>query len=142
MENYIIYSDGKVYSKISNKFLKPQNNRNGYLRVYIAGKLYYVHRLVAKKFIPNPDNLPCVDHIDGDKTNNDVSNLRWVTHMTNGQSINRPVNVGYWCINQCGNFDHRIKVDGTRYNKSFKNFAEMQLYNLAIKYTLHKKHRN
>lgn len=46
-------------------------------------KMLTVHRLVALAFIPNPDNLPVVDHIDGDPRNNNVNNLRWVTHSEN-----------------------------------------------------------
>ena len=48
----------------------------------------YVHRLVAEAFIPNPDNLPEVDHIDGNKSNNAVANLRWVTRSTNIRARN------------------------------------------------------
>ena len=44
-----------------------------------------VHRLVAEHFIPNPDNLPCINHIDGDKHNNHVSNLEWCTYQANMQ---------------------------------------------------------
>lgn len=56
---------------------------SGYIRCSIKGKYYRVHRLVAQAFIPNPDNLPEVDHIDGNKNNNKVSNLRWVSHKKN-----------------------------------------------------------
>lgn len=56
----------------------------GYWRINLGRKnRYYVHRLVAAAHIPNPQNKPYVDHIDGDRTNNHVSNLRWVTGKEN-----------------------------------------------------------
>lgn len=47
------------------------------------GRTFFVHRLVAMAFIPNPNNLPCVDHIDTNRDNNNVENLRWCTHREN-----------------------------------------------------------
>lgn len=71
---------------ISLKILKPQKSkRNEYLRVRIAKKYYYVHRLVYKLFglkVEDFDELE-VDHIDGDKHNNDIQNLDLVTHVEN-----------------------------------------------------------
>jgi hypothetical protein len=57
---------------------------NGYWRINLGRKnRHYVHRLVATAFLPNPENKPFVDHIDGDRTNNHVSNLRWVSGKEN-----------------------------------------------------------
>ena len=56
---------------------------NEYKQATILSKTYYVHRLVAETFISNPDSLPQVDHIDGNKSNNKVSNLRWCTQKQN-----------------------------------------------------------
>lgn len=72
-----------VNAQIIKQFIK----NNGYMSVLLQGKKgrvnVLVHRAVAIAFLPNPDNLPVVDHIDTNKTNNEVSNLRWVTHSQN-----------------------------------------------------------
>jgi len=73
---------------IGNKFLKPrQDKKTGYLKVALykngKAKVFYVHRLVALHFIPNPSNLPQINHKDGDKTNNSINNLEWVTASQN-----------------------------------------------------------
>lgn len=67
--------------------LKQRVSKDGYARVLLHNtknrKLWSAHRLVAIAFIPNPDNKPCVDHIDRNRSNNIVSNLRWCTHSEN-----------------------------------------------------------
>lgn len=87
--NYLVYDDGRVYSKFTNKFLKCYANRNGYLmyRLYNDKKVVhkFAHRLVAELFIPNSNNYPQVNHIDGNKRNNSISNLEWCTAYHNNK---------------------------------------------------------
>ena len=86
---YCVDNTGNVFSVKIDVMLKPWKI-NGYNAVglYRSGKRYVflVHRLVAAAFIPNPDNKPCVDHIDGDRTNNHADNLRWVTYLENNNN--------------------------------------------------------
>lgn len=81
---YLISSKGRVLSLYNNtpRVLK-QFNCNGYNYVSIEGKDRRVNRLVAKAFIDNPDKLPVVHHKDGNKLNNDKSNLQWTTFSEN-----------------------------------------------------------
>eukprot|EP01041_Mallomonas_annulata_P041851 gene41851-66010_t len=86
--DYAISTYGEVENMITGRILKPRiNSKNGYLYVdlYKNGKAksYKVHRLSALNFIANPENKQVVDHIDGDKKNNNVANLRWATNQEN-----------------------------------------------------------
>lgn len=86
-ENYQVFSTGKIYSLKSGKYLKPSIDKGGYHKVDLwKGKKRYTRRivrLVAETFIPNPNNKPQVNHKDGIKSNNEVSNLEWVTRSEN-----------------------------------------------------------
>ena len=69
------------------KQLQAWVHTTGYMRVALGRNVYrYVHRLVAEAFLPNPDALPQVDHIDGDRKNNQIGNLRWVTARQNARA--------------------------------------------------------
>lgn len=85
LEHYFIDRSGKVYSDVGSSLreLKATITKKGYLNIKIKGKTYKVHRLVALAYIPNPQNLPQVNHIDGNKSNNQDSNLEWVNNSEN-----------------------------------------------------------
>ena len=93
---YGVTSCGRVYSYKRQKFLTPGVNNKGYLIVCLCKdgqrKTYKIHRLVAEAYLPNPDNLPQVDHIDNDKTHNYLNNLQWITNRNNvRKGRNKPV---------------------------------------------------
>lgn len=82
-QNYSVSDHGNVMNTATGKLLKPIRNSNGYYKVTLAGKQYDIHRLVAQAFVPNPDNLPQVNHKDEDKSSNVYTNLEWVTDSSN-----------------------------------------------------------
>lgn len=86
--NYYVSDDGKVYSTKRGhmKELKSWKHRDGYKVIELrhnGKRICFVHRLVAKAFLDNPNNYPCINHKDEDKQNNRVSNLEWCDHSYN-----------------------------------------------------------
>lgn len=85
---YLVTSWGRVYHAKYNHFITPETTQKGYLRVDLYDatgkrKHHKVHRLVADAFIPNPEKKPQVNHKDGNKQNNSITNLEWVTDEEN-----------------------------------------------------------
>jgi len=85
---YRISSWGRVYNIKREKFVSPEMTKKGYLRVDLYNskgerKHFKIHRLVADAFIPNENNKPQVNHLDGNKQNNSITNLEWCTNAEN-----------------------------------------------------------
>jgi hypothetical protein len=139
--HYLIDENGTVYSTLTPKYRKvldqPKvrkyhaNKNNGYHQVMLQNgldghkpKLFYVHRLVAEHFIPNPDNLPEVNHKDWNINNNHVSNLEWISLLDNRLERN-PMNAPF-----------RIKQDQIRNNPQLLQQG-IQLYLFNKKKKVH-----
>lgn len=103
LNDYDIDEWGNVYSYISNKYLKPYLDKDGYLCITIHSKHYKIHRLVGENYLNNPYDKPCIDHIDRNKLNNHYSNLRYVTPKENSNNINT--------INHLRNIGKRYKTE-------------------------------
>ena len=95
---YLITDSGinekTVFSIKTNKFLVPASDGGGYLFVSLSkegvSKNYKLHKLISDYFIPNPQNKPCIDHINGNNQDNRICNLRWCTYEENN---NNPVRI-------------------------------------------------
>ena len=98
---YAITSCGKVWSYRRKKFLKPVANRVGYFYVNLCingnHTSYAIHRLVAEAYIPNPENLPEINHKDENKENNCLQNLEWcnrkynINYGTRNDKLKKPI---------------------------------------------------
>jgi len=144
---YLIYDDGRIWSESDNirwksRFLNPIVNRQGYFRVGLSNinglKHFLVSRLVAQHYIPNPLKKRNVDHINGDITNNHISNLRWVSHSENMNNYRKTqINntSGHRCIRQIKKNNKWIfckNIYGKRHHKTFKSKTDALCYKYII----------
>jgi hypothetical protein len=86
-DNYAVSNCGNIKNIKTNKILKPTNDGRGYYKINLhkngISTTKKLHRLIAESFIDNPDNKPFIDHIDSNKLNNNIDNLRWATNQEN-----------------------------------------------------------
>lgn len=114
--DFMIHRDGRVYNKKRKMFMKGRN-KSSYLYVVLGSIDIAIHRLVARQFLPNPENKNCVNHKDGNKHNNHVDNLEWTTKTENGQhAYDTGLNSNVVAVKQ-------YKMDGT-FVASHKSMAD------------------
>lgn len=126
---YEVSSDGHIRNKITNRVLREFVGKDGYLRTQLHSKTTLIHRIVATAFIPNPDNFSEVNHKDGNKRNNSISNLEWVTRSENqahayklGLKSTRGVKNGRHILTE-----KEVEYIRKHYTKGDKNFGAKAL---------------
>ena len=123
---YKINKNGEIWSCYYKRLMKPTLNNTGYYVFELSKghqdiKQTTIHRLLAIQYIPNPNNLKMVDHIDRNKTNNSLENLRWASCRTNNLNMGKTPKSGHHNISidsyKCAVVN--IYANGKRYNKRF-----------------------
>jgi hypothetical protein len=129
--NYSITEDGKVWSHIYDKWMKLNKGKVGYYTVALwhdmKHKKMYIHRLVAMTYLENNNNLAYVNHIDGDKLNNNITNLEWCSASDNNRHAHK---LGLNYISQ----SNRVEASRTAKEKFSKIVLDTQtgiFYNSA-----------
>jgi hypothetical protein len=122
-----IRSDGVVMSRLG-RVVAVQKSKAGYLRVELwdkgRGKKHSIHRLLAEAFIPNPEGKPQVNHIDGDKTNNALSNLEWVTQSENQKhAYEAGLQMGYHVAGRKISDAHKAALSGSRWRGKSRRYV-------------------
>lgn len=129
---YEVSNWGKV--KSVNGTLLKQYNCNGYMRSSLCKngkcKQYFVHRLVGQVFISNPKNLPYINHLDCNRSNNHVENIEWCTHKENIQYAVSLDRVGHWKNGKIYHAEPKVKAErteknGWRYEVPREHFVKM-----------------
>lgn len=114
-EHYTLKFDGTITNK-QGRVLKPYFAMDGYLRICLRKdgiqRHFSIHRLIAEHFIANPDNLEQIDHIDNNKLNNSIQNLRWITRSDNNH--NSHTRKGYYYDKQNKKWRAQIKIENIR----------------------------
>ncbi len=102
-DDYVLFENDVILSLKTNKFVGESISNKGYIVVWISNKRKLLHRLIAEAFIANPDNKPFIDHVDRNRMNNNLGNLRWCTASENNCNRRMLSNnkTGETCITKC-----------------------------------------
>ena len=103
-----------IRKKSNHRVIKEHISNNGYYRLALNGENYKKHRLIAKQFLPNPDNLPQVDHINRNRSDNHLSNLRWVSSSENCKNKSSYKGINHEYIDKLPNDSFEIEYYDTR----------------------------
>lgn len=135
--NYEVSNLGNVQNKKSGRILKGGCNKGGYMKVILydanSKKTRLVHRLMALTFIDNPEKKSFVDHINNNRSDNDLINLRWATNTENQQNskLSSKNTSGYKgvCFDKsCNKWKASIRIDGIKIHiGNFKTIEEAKL---------------
>lgn len=139
-DRYTISNLGIVRSKLTGIIMKPNITKMGYARVNLRKaksreyKSYFIHRLVAMHFLANPNNLPEVNHIDCNRTNNIVTNLEWITredNMKHSFKYGRASNKGLRNPNSKLNLEDIKAIKALKATGRFYNTTIAKMFNVC-----------
>jgi hypothetical protein len=132
-DKYDITEEGKISNVKTKHEMKPSVNSCGYKTIVLSyeghWKSFKVHRLVAETYIQNPDNKSTVNHKDGNKLNNHVSNLEWATRSENQLH----------CVNVLGKGGRKQKIPKEEYANIIEKHKTMNCSQIAIEYGVSRK---
>lgn len=139
--DYRISNTGKVISfkgNVPKEIAVSSNYNNGYITIHLSDKnkkqhTFLKHRFIAKLFLSNVDNKPDINHIDGDKWNNSVDNLQWVTKSENTQHA---VDTGLLKVRGENHHGSKLTVNDIRYIKKSHIPRKVTAKDLAKKFSV------
>lgn len=117
---YAVSNKGRVKNVVSNSLMSTFKVGN-YLKVSLESKPYYLHKIIAEAFIPNPENKPHVDHVDTNPLNNNIDNLRWCTTKENN---NNPLTIAKQA--------DRLKSYNVKRKLEVVRFKDNDIYNIDV----------